>query len=120
MGFFKSYHYTPTTRSARPLLPFPPLALVMDAKTDAKSFTPYFILSKKLQKSRLSLRTSGFLVRPMRFERTAFGVGAGLSIDSPHIFRRKGAEFEQNQAFHANFLQVRAMRQGWCGRQDGR
>ena len=60
------------------------------------------------------------LVRPMRFERTAFGVGAGLSIDSPHIFRRKGAEFEQNQAFHANFLQVRAMRQGWCGRQDGR
>ena len=56
----------------------------------------------------------------MLFERTAFGVGAGLSIDSPHIFRRKGAEFEQNQAFHANFLQVRAMRQGWCGRQDGR
>ena len=80
MGFFKSYHYTPTTRSARPLLPFPPLALVMDAKTDAKSFTPYFILSKKLQKSRLSLRTSGFLVRPMRFERTAFGVGVQRSI----------------------------------------
>ena len=26
-----------------------------------------------------------FLVRPMRFERTAFGVGAGLSIDSPRF-----------------------------------
>lgn len=63
--FSKSYNYTPTTWSTFPLLRFPlSLAPVMDAKTDAKAVTPYFIHSKKLQKSRLFLRTSGFLGTP--------------------------------------------------------
>ena len=61
-----------------------------------------------------------FLVRPMRFERTAFGVGAGLSIDFPCIFRRKSSESTQNQTFYTAFAPTNTMRQEWCGRQNGR
>ena len=61
-----------------------------------------------------------FLVRPMRFERTAFGVGAGLSIDFPCIFRRKSSESTQNQTFYTAFAPTNTVRQGWCGRREGR
>ncbi len=52
----------------------------MDAKTDAKSIIPYFIRSKKLEKAACSYEQATFMVRPMRFERTAFGVGVQRSI----------------------------------------
>ncbi len=54
------------------------------------------------------------------FERTAFGVGAGLSIDFPCIFRRKSSESTQNQTFYTAFAPTNTMRQEWCGRQNGR
>ena len=56
----------------------------------------------------------------MRFERTAFGVGAGLSIDFPCIFRRKSSESTQNQTFYTAFAPTNTMRQEWCGRREGR
>ena len=95
--FSKSYHYTRTTRSARPLLPFPlSLAPVMDAKMDAKSFTPYFIRSKKLQKSRLFLRTSGFFGTPDAI-RTH-----GLWSRSVYC----SFYFAQNHAIIAHFIEI--------------
>ena len=81
MGFSKPYNYISTTWSTFPFCVFH--CLWLPSWTPKRTPNPSsLILSapKSYKKAACSYEQAAFLVRPMRFERTAFGVGVQRSI----------------------------------------
>lgn len=118
MGFSKPYNYISTTWSTFPFCVFHCLWLPSWTPRRTPNPSPLILSAPKSdKKAACSFEQAAFLVRPMRFERTAFGVGGVCCHRFPADYCFESTVYDRFSTLYYLFFRSDKSPKTGCGRQ---